>query len=130
VEGVQDLIYSLTFQPVAKSMITAGANNGGNSLGLDSVDGPLVVLTLTASFTDATADETVVSTSKSLFSQIRDAATKANALNPWIYYNYAESSQEVIASYGAASVKNLKAVSARVDPRGFFQKIQPGGFKL
>lgn len=129
-EGVQNLIYSLTFQPVAKSMITASVNNGGNSLGLESADGPLVVLTLTASYTDATADETVVSTSRSLFSEITAAATKANALNPWIYYNYAASTQEVIASYGAASVKNLKAVSARVDPKGFFQKIQPGGFKL
>lgn len=129
-EGVENLVYSLTFQPVAKSMIAAGAKNGGNSLGLESADGPLVVLTLTASYTDATADETIVSTSRSLFSKIRDAATKANALNPWIYYNYADITQGVIASYGAASVENLKAVSARVDPKGFFQKIQPGGFKL
>lgn len=111
-------------------MITTGKTNGGNSLGLDAADGPLIVFTLTASYTDAASDELMVSTSRSLFSQITEAATKANALNPWIYYNYADSTQEVIASYGEASVKNLLAVSARVDPKGFFQKIQPGGFKL
>lgn len=72
----------------------------------------------------------MLSMSRSLFSQIREVATKANALNPWVYYNYADVTQDFIASSGEASFNHLKAVSSRVDPKGFFQKIQPGGLKL
>lgn len=111
-------------------MLAKSSTNGGNSLGLTAADGPLVVLTLTTQYTSAESDTLVTSTSRDLFTKIQALATAQNASNPFIYGNYADATQPVIASYGTANQKALKKVSKRVDPKGFFQTVQPGGFKL
>jgi hypothetical protein len=111
-------------------MLKVGPLNGGNSLGLSSAGGPLVVLTLTVQYTSRSSDSIITSTTRGLFTSIEALASQTGDLNPWIYVNYADVTQDVIASYGAANVQKLNAVGARVDPRGFFQKAQPGGFKL
>jgi len=48
----------------------------------------------------------------------------------WIYANYADVSQDPIASYGAQNVKFLRGVAGRYDPDGVFQTRCPGGFTL
>lgn len=130
ISSAQNLVYSMTFQPIPVNMMNSGPQHGGNSLGLDSADGPLVVLTLTAQYTSPESDSIMQSTTRALFKSIEALASQQNGLNAWKYVNYADSTQAVIPSYGAANVQNLKAVARRVDPRGFFQKAQPGGFKL
>ena len=51
-------------------------------------------------------------------------------LHEFEYLNYADSSQDPIASYGADNVERLRATSRKYDPHGVFQKQVPGGFKL
>lgn len=46
------------------------------------------------------------------------------------YLNYADISQDPIGSYGAKNKKFLQAVSRKYDPKGVFQTVVPGGFKL
>lgn len=117
-------------QPIAGNFLKVGPQNGGNVLGLDASESPLVVLTLTIQYTDKGSDALITSTSRTLFQKIEALAAKSGELNPWFYLNYADSTQDVIGSYGAANVQKLKAASASVDPFGFFQKVQPGGFKV
>lgn len=58
------------------------------------------------------------------------AATIENGSLPWLYLNYADQSQEVLASYGDENVRRMKDVAARYDPLQVFQKLCPGGFKI
>lgn len=49
---------------------------------------------------------------------------------PWIYLNYADSSQDVLQSYGEDNVRRMKDVAAKYDPKQVFQRLCSGGFKL
>jgi hypothetical protein len=128
--SAQNLVVSLTMQPLAGNFLKAGALNGGNVLGLDASESPLAVLTLTIQYTDKGSDALIASTSRALFQKIEALAAKSGDLNPWFYLNYADVTQNVIGSYGAANVQKLKAASVSYDPFGFFQTVQPGGFKV
>ena len=48
----------------------------------------------------------------------------------WRYLNYADKSQDPMASYGEANIKLMKQVAAKHDPSQVFQKLCPGGFKV
>jgi hypothetical protein len=48
----------------------------------------------------------------------------------YIYQNYASLEQKVFLGYGPDSYDKLNDVSAKYDPSGVFQKLQPGYFKL
>jgi hypothetical protein len=130
ISSAENLIGSFTLQPLSVNFLNAGPLNGGNSLGLSSSGGPLVVLTLTVQYTSKDSDELIAYTTRELFSKINALAEETVGLDPWKYLNYADVTQDVIGSYGAANVQKLKAASASVDPTGFFQRVQPGGFKV
>ena len=48
----------------------------------------------------------------------------------YIYLNYAYPKQDPIRTYGAENVRLLKNAAAKYDPKGVFQKLVPGGFKV
>lgn len=60
----------------------------------------------------------------------RYASSIENGLLPWVYMNYADKSQQPLASYGVANVERLKNVARKYDPGQVFQKLCPGGFKI
>lgn len=43
---------------------------------------------------------------------------------------FAGASQDVLGSFGKASLDKLREVAAKYDPDGFFQEFQCGGFLL
>ncbi|ORY11128.1 hypothetical protein BCR34DRAFT_445770, partial [Clohesyomyces aquaticus] len=49
---------------------------------------------------------------------------------PWVYVNYADKSQQPLATYGRENVENMKTAAAKYDPGQAFQKLCPGGFKI
>lgn len=57
-------------------------------------------------------------------------AAEMDGNQEWVYANYADTSQDPIASYGAKNVTFLREVATRYDPDGVFQSRCPGGFKL
>ena len=61
---------------------------------------------------------------------VQEYADQVNGLVPYIALNYADASQDPLASYGKENVEFLRAVGARYDPTGFFQYRVPGGFKV
>lgn len=130
VSSAPGLTYTLSFQAIPVSMLEAGALAGGNIMGVDASEGPLAVLTVTTQYTSSSSDTDIETTTQQLSASIQALASKTGDLNGWIYLNYADESQGVVKSYGRRSVERMRAVSARVDPLGLFQKAQPGGFKL
>lgn len=70
--------------------------------------------------------------SKAFLTELRDFARSAKEdLNlDWEYLNYADESQNPLASYGSENVKKLREIALRYDPQQVFQKLCRGGFKL
>ena len=58
------------------------------------------------------------------------AATIDDGNLDWIYLNYADKSQDPLASYGIENLKKMRNVAAKYDPEQVFQKLCLGGFKL
>jgi hypothetical protein len=50
--------------------------------------------------------------------------------NDFIYMNYAIQFQDVIAAYGDANAARLQHIASKYDPKGIYQDLQPGYFKL
>lgn len=48
----------------------------------------------------------------------------------WTYLNYADGSQDPLASYGEENVRFMHEVATKYDPARVFQALCLGGFKL
>jgi FAD/FMN-containing dehydrogenase len=48
----------------------------------------------------------------------------------YIYQNYANVSQDVLAGYGEENRERLRRVQRKYDPEGMFSRLQPGYFKV
>lgn len=48
----------------------------------------------------------------------------------YIYLNYAGEHQDPLGGYGTANVAKMAALSKKYDPKGVFQKLVPGGWKI
>jgi hypothetical protein len=65
-----------------------------------------------------------------LVNRIREYARIIGADNPYLYLDYADVTQDPLASYGPENVEKMKAAAEKYDPSGIFQKLVPGGFKI
>lgn len=128
IEKTAGIIWSLTLEPLPPQLYARHAKD--NALGLQSRKKPLVVVLLSASWTDETDDATIEQAARKLSADLEQDARKLNAFDPFLYYNYAAPWQNPIESYGAENVKRLRGIAKSVDPNGVFQKQVPGGFKL
>lgn len=90
----------------------------------------MVLLTLTTQYSTPESDAIVGTTTRDLFKDIESLAKETDDFVEWKFLNYADVTQEVIGGYGEENVAKLREVSKRVDPEGFFQTTQPGGFKV
>lgn len=62
--------------------------------------------------------------------EIKAKSVATGTDNPFIYLNYAGEFQDPLGSYGKANVAKIAALSAKYDPKGVFQKLVPGGYKI
>ena len=122
--------YSLTFQALPPSITSKSNSLGGNSLGLDPTDGPLVICLLVITWKSATDDVTVSEVGRGLINEIDQASQAWGLYHRFKYLNYANQDQDPIAGYGPEVHSKLKAVGRKYDPLGFFQRAMPGGFKI
>ncbi|KAK1991287.1 FAD binding domain-containing protein [Colletotrichum falcatum] len=120
------------FQPITKSIVDKGVANGGNILGLEQYvakgNGVMFLVTLATSGAD---NETIAFPHVRAF--VEDIESYAASLDlgwGWRYLNYAHKVQDVISSYGDASVDKLRAASAKYDPTGVFQNLRQSGFRI
>ncbi|MCJ1324768.1 hypothetical protein MMC10_001430 [Thelotrema lepadinum] len=126
-EGVT---WSIAFEPLPTAITKYGKEKGGNSLGTSPADGNAFIVLISPLWPSSASNEAVAEIARGLGSKINALAQSMGLLHRFEYLNYADSSQDPIASYGAKNVARLRATSGKYDPRGVFQKQVPGGFKL
>ncbi|KAI0168669.1 hypothetical protein BJ166DRAFT_611763 [Pestalotiopsis sp. NC0098] len=127
-QNVTNLMWALALEPIPPQIYARHAAD--NSLGLAGRDGTLVLALATISWTEASDDDVVNTAVKSLMDGIANEAQKLDGLDPFVYLNYADKDQDVMRSYGEASVSKLQAVRDRVDPEGVFTNQVRGGYKI
>lgn len=127
VQGGQPvLLYQVLTEPILSNM----TKYGGNALGLDASNGPIHLLHIAFWWEDESDDEAVYSFATNFWNTVIAKAKDMGIHNRYIYMNYASKFQDVIASYGDENKARLQGISAKYDPRGVYQTLQPGYFKL
>ncbi|KAF7310364.1 FAD-binding protein [Mycena chlorophos] len=124
------LLWSVAFEPLPTKYTQWGDRNGGNVLGTEPSQGNAFIVLMSATAASADANDAVESISQQLMANINAEMQRRGLLHAFQYANYADASQNVLPSYGAANVQRLKNASAKYDPKGVFQNQVPGGFKI
>lgn len=118
------------FQPFPAFLSKLATERGGNILGLDRhKDDALVLL---GSLAVKGIDQETIGRHK-MMRWKDDIENYSKELEAWLeykYMNYADASQDVLASYGEENAWKLKEVSEKYDPGGIFQTRVSGVFKL
>jgi len=124
------LIPAATLQVITIPMLSYMAKNGGNTLGLSTASGPLILLNLNMMWSDIADDTRIQKANSNIVKRSIAEAKRRGLFVDYIYMNYASQFQAVIPSYGAANQQKLKKIAKVYDPTEVFQKLQPGYFKL
>ena len=130
ISSIQGVNWAFVIQPFPPEFSSNTAKLGGNSLGLDPSDGPLTLMLLSYSWSDAADDELIGTIARKLIADIDAATQKAGAYNRYKYLNYAASWQNPLSGYGEENLRNLQSASKRYDASQLFQRNCPGGFKV
>ncbi|KAI1360158.1 hypothetical protein F5Y08DRAFT_343948 [Xylaria arbuscula] len=130
VKNAAGLMCSYTLQAYPVSQLERTEANGGNVLGLDPKNGPVVNVLLLSYWAGKNDDDRVIAFMKKALEAIKQNAATKGQLVPYIYWNYAFSDQDPLSSYGEENVEKLRNASKKYDPKGMFQTACPGGFKL
>lgn len=97
---------------------------------MSNLSASYLVVNLAFAWSDAADDARVYSATQRVIERSVTAAKKLGVDNKYIYQNYAAKGQDVFAGYGEANRQRLIKISEKYDPKGVFQKLQPGYFKL
>ncbi|KAF2993291.1 hypothetical protein E8E14_000570 [Neopestalotiopsis sp. 37M] len=125
-----DFISQCLFQPLPLLFTRQSAEAGGNVLGLDRQQENGLILTVSVMVKKREEEEFAYPRIHGWVHALRDFAAEFGGNQEWLYANYADGSQDPLRSYGAENLDFLRAVAAKYDPDGAFQKECPGGFKL
>ncbi|KAH7013817.1 hypothetical protein EDB80DRAFT_710946 [Ilyonectria destructans] len=120
----------LVFQPIPVNVLSAMQQNGGNALGLEPSDGPLMLVQLSTTWEDARLDALVEDSSRELVAKVERMAEKRRLDNGFVYMNYAGSTQQVQKHYGKNNQRKLKRIAREWDPQGKLARLWKGYFKL
>ncbi|QRW20989.1 FAD-binding domain protein [Rhizoctonia solani] len=121
---------TMVYQSISNSMIRASNKKGGNVLGLEPEDDPLMIISLLFTWIQPEDDDKVYAVIDKLMATSTSIAESQDRLGRYIYLNYAGPGQNPIESYGPAQVHFLQKVKAKYDPNGVFERLSRGGFKI
>ncbi|KAL2853809.1 hypothetical protein BJY01DRAFT_258701 [Aspergillus pseudoustus] len=130
VANVPGALPMLVFQAITEPTLETMTKAGGNALGLDPSSGPILMIHVLSKWDNASDDRSMHQFVDEFFRAIAIEAESRSLGNDFVYMNYASHSQDVISSYGADSKARLQDVASKYDPRGVYQTLQPGYFKL
>lgn len=101
-------------------------------MGLSSQKDNALLFMITVMVRSAEQKQAAYPKCKAFLTMLRDFARSTDEdLNlDWEYINYADESQDPLATYGSENVKRLRNISREYDPEQVFQKLCRGGFKL
>jgi hypothetical protein len=129
IHDVSGVVWSAVMDPLPPQLYARNA--GANALGLEGRQGkPLAILLLSLTWSEAKDDTRVETAAKALTITISEELEKLQALDPFIYVNYAARWQDPVSGYGSSAVERLKRIQKEYDPARVFTKQVPGGFKL
>lgn len=133
-KNVAGLIFSLVLEPLPPAVYKRHAAANALGFGADfrarTEDKSLVIVELFASWASAADDALVNRTLQALLDAINSGARERDGQDPYLFANYAGKGQDVVASYGSASVERMRRVSRAVDPKGIWRELVPGGYKI
>lgn len=128
IRNLPGVTWTVTIEPLPPQIYARGATE--NALGFAGNIQSLAVCLVSPDWTDPSQNEQIYALARDLLDTIENEAKKLHAYDPYIYLNYAAPWQNVVASYGPASVSRLQKLKAEVDPRNVFQRLVRGGFKI
>jgi hypothetical protein len=128
-DGVENAYPVLIWQHITAGSLKASTRNGGNAMSLDPEGGPLHVVQLACSWSNAADDDKVYKVMSDIMRTIKEESVALGVQSDWVYMNYASQFQDVIGSYGPSKSK-LQSIAKKYDPKGVYQTLQPGYFKL
>ncbi|KAI1348041.1 hypothetical protein F5Y01DRAFT_328885 [Xylaria sp. FL0043] len=120
--------FHYTIQPVSASAVEAGDKQGGNVMGLQQESQCWWVFT--AEWPEDDQDEVARQAVSTMVNAVQDLARASGHLLQYLCMNFADSTQDVLSSYGLANLQLLRNVAAQYDPEGVFQNLQNDGFLL
>lgn len=129
----QDFASHVSFQPIPRLFVerSLAVNPNGNVLGLEQNRYDAILIQASASVRTPELADWVRPKVRAVVEGTRAfAATIDGGVVPWIYLNYAHSSQDVLQSYGQENLRLIRETAAKYDSEGVFQRLCPGGFKL
>lgn len=129
-QPIDGIVLCLTLQAYPRFLLRKTAELGGNVLGLDAAEEPLVTVLLLTYWKHAKDDEQILDVLRRALKTIEKDAEARGQRVPYTYLNYASKFQDPFASYGEANKRLLQEVSRKYDSDGLFQRNVPGGFKL
>ncbi|KAK0747391.1 hypothetical protein B0T21DRAFT_379454 [Apiosordaria backusii] len=128
VQNLTDVTWAMNIEPLPPQIYARGGVD--NALGLANRRGTLAIGLLSPSWPDQSQDEQIYAAARVLMGDVESRAKRLGVYDPYIYLNYAAPWQNVIASYGKASVSRLQKLRTAVDPRKVFTHQVTGGFKI
>ncbi|KAI8932195.1 hypothetical protein NX059_011075 [Plenodomus lindquistii] len=126
-----DFISQCLFQPLPLLFARQSASQGiPNIMGLNRQIDNGLILTVSVMIKNQADSVFAGPKIKAWVQTLQAFAEQIGGNQAWVYANYADTSQDPLASYGQENVAFLKEVARRYDPEGIFQRRCPGGFKI
>lgn len=119
------------YQPLPTLFARHSAKAGGNVMGLEHQRENGILFAIVAMLKTKEQEAFAYPKVKALIATLEEfvSAIEGGWIK-WKYMNYADKSQDVLASYGEENVQKMKDAAAKYDPDGVFQRLVPGGFKI
>jgi hypothetical protein len=130
VKKVEGIMPCVVLQPMTPGTISNFQKKGGNCLGVDDSEGPLINVNYNVMWKNIEDDEKVLRYIRGTQEKDVEKAKELGLHHRYLYQNYAAGDQDVFAGYGEENRKKLRKISKKYDPEQVFQKLQPGYFKL
>lgn len=126
-----DFITQCLFQPLPALFGERSAAAGGNIMGIERQKENGLIWLAVAMVRTREQEAFAYPRVQAWVDEVKAfAGTIEGGNQDWIYLNYADKSQDPLASYGAENVKKMRDAAAKYDPDQVFQKLCPGGFKI
>ncbi|KAJ4415040.1 hypothetical protein N0V82_007556 [Gnomoniopsis sp. IMI 355080] len=113
----------LGIQPLTRNILAASTARGGNAMGLDIEDGPLIICSFGWEWSSKEDDHVVIAGIQAVLMRSVLAAQERALYHPFKYMNYAAEDQDPLGSYGLRSAELIARVSAAYDPDGLFAAL-------
>jgi hypothetical protein len=117
-------------QVITSSTISKMTKAGGNCIGLDNQDAPLMLLNLAFRWHEEASDAGMMRAADQIVRKTTAFAEQHGCARQFLYMDYASSSQSVIDAYGPEGRAHLLQTAKEIDPQGIFQRLTSGPFKL